>query len=65
MKDDPKEIFLDKMNEVFRVGLAVFDAMHKTNRGIRSTARVDADNLDWILETTENPRRIITITLVE
>jgi hypothetical protein len=65
MENTPKETLINTMTEVFSIGINVCDAMHKAIRGLGSTARVTADDQDWMIETTKTPRRIITITLVE
>jgi hypothetical protein len=64
-KENLKETLLDNITEIFSVGINVCDAMKKVASDRPYTARICLDEMDWILETTDNPRRIITITLME
>jgi len=60
-----QETFVRCLAEILHLGLAVSDAMKRVTKGPGRTARVQFGEQEWMIETTDAPRPMIKITLIE
>lgn len=60
-----QEALIRSLAEILHLGLAVSDALKQVTKGRGRSAKFHYDGQDWMIETKDNPRPMIKITLIE